>query len=105
MDTTTVEFEGCQLTVAAESVEDTRDLQPGDIYVAWGRNTGLHLLTCRSVTWEYRPPPGPVFGSPVQYGWVNPVEPAYAFDLPGCYKVLAIDGEPVPPASTERVSP
>lgn len=50
-------------------------IQPGDTYIA-GRNTGPHLLTCRSV------------GN----GCFHPVECAYSFDDGECRKVLAIEG-------------
>lgn len=67
----TIEFEGEKLKLS----DKKNDIEPGDVYIA-GRNTGPHLLTCRSVS---------------SLGFIVPEENQYPFDIYECRKVLSIE--------------
>lgn len=62
------EFEGTTLLLSDEPI------RVGDTYIA-GRNTGPHLLTCRSVHETF----------------ICSVENAYAFDTCECRKIVGIE--------------
>lgn len=67
-----LEFEGVKFKVTGTG----DDIQAGDTYLA-ERNTGVRLLTCRSV--------------PMHLDCIFPVENAYAYDTKECVKIeLAI---------------
>ena len=74
-----IQYEGCVVHVAENSVDAEMEtsllLHPGDLYMA-RRNTGWHLLTCRTVQ--------------VSQHFVVPMEVAYCFDTWECYRVLTI---------------
>lgn len=65
-------------------------IQPGDLYLA-GRNTGVHLLTCKSVEMT-------AYGTA---DWINSVEIAYAYDAGECRKVVALEAEALPAGSLD----
>lgn len=73
-DKRTILFEDVVVTV------DEGEILPGQIYMA-RRNTGWKMLTCLRVNKDG--------------GWVVPEEFAYCFDIGECFRVVAIDGEPV----------
>ena len=61
----TIDFQGIMLKKVYG------EIAPGDLYVA-ERNTGPHLLTCRTVD---------------KRGWINPSTMHYAFNTGECVKV------------------
>jgi hypothetical protein len=86
-DGATVEVEGVLFVIAG----DGRVRDKGDWYVAQ-RNGGPKLLTARSFSFYKQGADGETVTrenlSDDEFpSWINPVEPAYAFDYPECVKV------------------